>query len=63
MIVLDVDELKMAVDKQYKNCHGYMGNKKEIYREAILAVKSIIHSQEKYQAVKLRRIDNGSKEK
>ena len=33
------------VNRQYKNCHGYIGTKKDIYREAWLAVKSAIHCQ------------------
>ena len=40
----DLDEIKVCVDRQYENCHGYSGSKKVIYREAILAVKSILHS-------------------
>ena len=40
----DLDEIKVCVDRQYENCHGYSGSKKAIYREAILAVKSILHS-------------------
>ena len=46
MRIIDADALKERINRQYKNCHGYMGNKKEIYREAILAVKSIIHELE-----------------
>ena len=44
MRLCDLDEIKICVDRQYENCHGYSGNKKTIYREAILAVKSILHS-------------------
>ena len=44
MRLCDLDEIKICVDRQYENCHGYFGNKKTIYREAILAVKSILHS-------------------
>ena len=44
MRLCDLDEIKVCVDRQYKNCHGYSGSKKAIYREAILAVKSILHS-------------------
>lgn len=44
MRLCDLDEIKVCVDRQYENCHGYSGSKKEIYREAILAVKSILHS-------------------
>ena len=44
MRVCDLDEIKVCIDRQYKNCHGYSGSKKAIYREAILAVKSILHS-------------------
>jgi hypothetical protein len=42
---IDVDKLKEMVNKQYSYCHGYTGTKKEIYREALLAVKSAIHCQ------------------
>lgn len=41
----DADKLKEFVDKQYKYCHGYTGTKKDVYREALLAVKSAIHCQ------------------
>ena len=44
MKLCDLDEIKICVDRQYENCHGYSGSKKAIYREAILAVKSILHS-------------------
>ena len=44
MRLCDLDEIKICVDRQYENCHGYYGSKKAIYREAILAVKSILHS-------------------
>ena len=44
MRLCDLDEIKICVDRQYENCHGYSGSKKAIYREAILAVKSILHS-------------------
>ena len=43
-MLCDLDEIKVRVDRQYENCHGYSGSKKAIYREAILAVKSILHS-------------------
>lgn len=52
--LIDADALKERINRQYKNCHGYMGNKKEIYREAILAVKSIIHELEQKEGA-----DNG----
>lgn len=42
---IDVDKLKEMVNKQYSYCHGYTGTKKDIYREALLAVKSAIHCQ------------------
>lgn len=41
----DADKLKEIVDRQYKYCHGYTGTKKDIYREALLAIKSAIHCQ------------------
>ena len=44
MILCDLDEIKIQVKRQYEDCHGYSGNKKAIYREAILAVRSILHS-------------------
>ena len=44
MRLCDLDEIKICVDRQYENCPGYSGSKKAIYREAILAVKSILHS-------------------
>ena len=44
MRLCDLDEIKICVDRQYENCHGYSGSKKAIYREAILAVKSMLHS-------------------
>lgn len=44
MRLCELDEIKICVDRQYENCHGYSGSKKAIYREAILAVKSILHS-------------------
>lgn len=51
MRLCDLDEIKICVDRQYKDCHGYSGNKKAIYREAILAVKSILHSVKPIDAV------------
>lgn len=46
LVKIDAEALKEKINRQYKNCHGYMGNKREIYREAILAVKSIVHELE-----------------
>ena len=51
MKLCDLDEIKICVNRQYENCHGYSGNKKAIYREAILAVKSILHSAKLIDAV------------
>ena len=51
MRLCNLDEIKICVDRQYENCHGYSGNKKAIYREAILAVKSILHSAKIIDAV------------
>ena len=51
MKLCDLDEIKVCVDRQYKYCHGYTGVKKTIYREAILAVKSILHSTKPVDAV------------
>ena len=51
----DLDEIKVCVDRQYENCHGYSGSKKAIYREAILAVKSILHSVKPIDAVEVTR--------
>lgn len=42
---IDADKLKEMVNRQYDYCHGYTGTKKDIYREALLAVKSAIHCQ------------------
>ena len=51
MRLCDLDEIKICVNRQYENCHGYSGNKKTIYREAILTVKSILHSAKLVDAV------------
>ena len=51
MRLCDLDEIKICVDRQYENCHGYSGSKKAIYREAILAVKSILHAAKPIDAV------------
>lgn len=51
MKLCDLDEIKICVNRHYENCHGYSGNKKAIYREAILAVKSILHSARPIDAV------------
>lgn len=42
---IDADKLKEMVNRQYSYCHGYTGTKKDIYREALLVVKSAIHCQ------------------
>ena len=51
MRLCDLDEIKIQVKRQYEDCHGYSGNKKTIYREAILAVRSILHSAKTIDAV------------
>ena len=51
MKLCDLDEIKIQVKRQYEDCHGYSGNKKAIYREAILAVWSILHSAKTIDAV------------
>ena len=51
MRLCDLDEIKIQVKRQYEDCHGYTGNKKAIYREAILAVRSILHSAKTIDAV------------
>ena len=51
MRLCDLDEIKIQVKRQYEDCHGYSGNKKAIYREAILAVRSILHSVKAIDAV------------
>ena len=51
MRLCDLDEIKIQVKRQYEDCHGYSGNKKTIYREAILAVRSILHSAKAIDAV------------
>ena len=55
MRLCDLDEIKICVDRQYENCHGLSGSKKAIYREAILAVKSILHSAKPIDAVEVVR--------
>ena len=55
MKLCDLDEIKICVDRQYENCHGYSGSKKAIYREAILAVKSILHAAKPIDAVEVVR--------
>ena len=44
--LIDVELLKERINRQIKYCHGYVGNKKAVYKEALLAVKSIIHELE-----------------
>ena len=51
MGLCDLNEIKVRVERQYEDCHGYSGNKKAIYREAILAVRSILHSAKTIDAV------------
>ena len=51
MGLCDLDKIKIQVKRQYEDCHGYSGNKKAIYREAILAVRSILHSAKTIDAV------------
>ena len=51
MRLCDLDEIKIQVKRQYEDCHGYSGNKKGIYREVILAVRSILHSAKTIDAV------------
>lgn len=29
MKICDLDEIKIGVNRQYENCHGYSGNKKQ----------------------------------
>ena len=55
MRLCDLDEIKIQVKRQYEDCHGYSGNKKAIYREAILAVRSILHSAKTIDAVSVVR--------
>ena len=58
MKLCDLDEIKIQVKRQYEDCHGYSGNKKAIYREAILAVRSILHSAKAIDAVPVVRCEN-----
>lgn len=51
---MDADKFRVFLDRQYHNCHGYIGNKKEIYREALLAVKSYVHSEGQIDAEPVR---------
>ena len=46
MKLCDLDEIKICVNRQYENCHGY-----SLYREAILAVKYLLHSIKSIDAV------------
>ena len=57
MGLCDLDEIKIQVKRQYEDCHGYSGNKKTIYREAILAVRSILHSAKAIDAVTVVRCE------
>ena len=57
MKLCDLDEIKIQVKRQYEDCHGYSGNKKAIYREAILAVRSILHSAKIIDAVPVVRCE------
>ena len=57
MRLCDLDEIKIQVKRQYEDCHGYSGNKKAIYREAILAVRSILHSAKVIDAVPVVRCE------
>lgn len=57
MKLCDLDEIKIQVKRQYEDCHGYSGNKKAIYREAILAVRSILHSAKAVDAVPVVRCE------
>lgn len=57
MRLCDLDEIKIQVKRQYEDCHGYSGNKKAIYREAILAVRSILHSAKIIDAVPVVRCE------
>ena len=54
MRLCNLDEIKIQVKRQYEDCHGYLGNKKAIYREAILAVRSILHSAKTIDVVRCR---------
>lgn len=54
MKLCNLDEIKIQVKRQYEDCHGYSGNKKAIYREAILAVRSILHSAKTIDVVRCR---------
>lgn len=49
--LIDADKFRAFLDRQYHNCHGYSGNKKELYREALRAVKSYVHSEGQIDAV------------
>ena len=51
MRIIDADKFRMFLDRQYHNCHGYSGNKKEVYREALRAVKSYVHREGQINAV------------
>ena len=51
MRLIDADKFREFLGRQYHNCHGYSGNKKEIYREALRAVKSYVHREGQIAAV------------
>ena len=51
MGLIDADKFRSFLDRQYHNCHGYSGYKKELYREALRAVKSYVHSEGQIDAV------------
>ena len=51
--LIDADKFRVFLDRQYRNCHGYSGNKKEVYREALRAVKSYVHREGQIDAVEV----------
>lgn len=57
--LIDADKLRMFLDRQYHNCHGYSGNKKEVYREALRAVKSYVHREGQINATDVAPVVHG----
>ena len=55
--LIDADKFREFLDRQYHNCHGYSGNKKEIYREALRAVKSYVHKEGQINAVPVSELE------
>ena len=55
--LIDADKFRAFLDSQYRNCHGYSGYKKELYREALRAVKSYVHSEGQIDAMPVSELE------